>query len=220
MELKFLGHACFILDDGTCKVLVDPFLTGNPLAPVSAETIEADYICVTHGHGDHLGDAVDIARRTGAPICCTVDLADSLPASAGVKTITGNMGGRIPLPFGSVKFLNAVHGSGASGTLASGFLFEMGNKTIYHAGDTALTADMALLAEEHVDAALLPIGDVYTMGPGDALRAAKMIQPQLVIPMHYNTMPPIVQDAAAFADTVEAAGLKAAVLQPGESIIL
>lgn len=220
MNLTFLGHACFLLDDGQHRILIDPFLTVNPLAPVSAEEVEADYILVTHGHGDHVGDAAAIARRTGAVICCSVDLADALFIDSNLQVVTGNIGGRISLPFGTVKFVSAIHGSGVPGALANGFVLEAAGKTIYHAGDTALTADMALLAEDHIDAALLPIGDVYTMGPGDALRAVQMIRPKLVIPMHYNTMPPIVQDAESFAATVQANGYAVKVLQPGESTSL
>lgn len=220
MKITFLGHACFLLDDGQYRILIDPFLNGNPLAPVTADTVEADYILVTHGHSDHLGDTVSIARRTGAVVCCSVDLADGLFADTDLTVVTGNLGGRIPLPFGSIKFVSAMHGSGVPGALANGFVVELAGKTVYHAGDTALTADMALLATDNIDVALLPIGDVYTMGPGDALRAAEMIRPGLVIPMHYNTMPPIVQDGAAFAAAAAAAGSRAIPLQPGESLSL
>ena len=174
MELQFLGHACFLLDDGSYKVLTDPFLSGTGQTAL-AETVEPDFIFVTHGHGDHVGDAVEISKRTGAPVCCTVDLS-------------------------------------------CGFIFEMGGKKIYHAGDTALMTDMALLEDAHIDVALLPIGDFYTMGPADALRAVKMIKPGLTIPMHYNTFPPIAQDPAAFAAACEAAGFQAKVLQPGETL--
>ena len=217
MELQFLGHACFLLDDGACKVLTDPFLSGAG-HPDWAEQVQPDFIFVTHGHGDHVGDAVDIARRTGAQVCCTADLSDGVFGPAGVRCIAGNLGGAVRLPFGSAKYFQALHGSGVAGCPACGFLFEMGGKTIYHAGDTALMTDMALLADEHVDAALLPIGDFYTMGPADALRAVKMIKPGLTIPMHYNTFPPIAQDPAAFAAACEAAGFQAKVLQPGETL--
>lgn len=220
MKLTFLGHACFLLDDGRYKVLTDPYLTGNPLAAAQPDSVEADYICVTHGHSDHTGDTETIARRTGAKICCPVELGSAVFAPQGLETIPANLGGTCKLPFGSVKLVPALHGSGVAGCLSCGFLFEMDGKKIYHAGDTALISDMALLADEHIDAALLPIGDVYTMGPADALRAVKMICPKLVIPMHYNTFPLIVQDPNAFADTVTAAGFRAAVLQPGESITL
>lgn len=220
MKVTFLGHACFLLDDGKYKLLTDPFLTGNPLAAVPADQVEADYIFVTHGHGDHLGDAVDIARRTGAPVCCTADLGNAVFAPAGVETIQGNLGGRMKLPFGSFKFTPAIHGSGVPGCLSCGFLFEMGGRKIYHAGDTSLTCDLALLEPEHIDVALLPIGDVYTMGPEDALRAAEMIKPQMVVPMHYDTMPPLRQDAQVFAASVRDKGMQCLALKPGESLTL
>lgn len=220
MKLTWLSHACFLLEAEGHRALVDPFLTGNPLAAIPAEQAEADMIFVTHGHGDHLGDAVTISRRTGAPVCCTVDLAEAVFGPAGIDTVTGNLGGWLPLPFGRVKFTPAIHGSGVPGCLACGFLFEMGGKRIYHAGDTALTKDLALLAEEQVDAALLPIGDVYTMGPEDALRAVELIRPGLTVPMHYNTFPLIAQDAGAFAAAAEAKGFRTCVLQPGETLEL
>lgn len=216
MKLQFLGHACFLLDDGAHKVLTDPFLTGNALAAAAADQVEADFIFVTHGHSDHTGDAVAIAQRTGATVCCTVDLADGVFSPAGVRVQVGNLGGRIPMPFGSAKFFQAIHGSGVPGCLSCGFIFEMGGKKIYHAGDTALMTDMALLADEDIDVALLPIGDVFTMGPADALRAVKMIRPKLTVPMHYDTFPPIAQDPEAFAAAVQAAGFQAKVLRPGE----
>lgn len=220
MKIQFLGHACFLLDDGAHKALVDPYLTGNPLAAVSANEVEADMIFVTHGHGDHVGDAVSIARRTGAQVCCPIELGEAVFVPAGISVVSGNLGGWTKTPFGRVKLTAAIHGSGVAGGLACGFLFEMGGKKIYHAGDTALTSDMALLAAEGIDVALLPIGDFYTMGPEDALRAVEMIRPGLTIPMHFNTMPPIVQDGDAFASAVQAAGYPAKVLQPGETLEL
>ena len=220
MELRFLGHACFELSDGVHRVLTDPYLTGNPLAAAGPEEVEPDFIFVTHGHHDHVGDTAAIARRTGAAICCTADLADTDLAAAGVQVIAGNLGGRVRLPVGTAKFIQALPGGGASGCPACGFLFEMDGRKIYHAGDTALTLDMQLLAEEDLDVALLPIGDFYTMGPGDALRAVKLIRPKLVIPMHYNTFPAIAQDPEAFASAVEAAGFRARVLAPGERLAL
>lgn len=220
MKIQFLGHACFLLDDGAHKALVDPYLTGNPLAAVSANEVEADMIFVTHGHGDHVGDAVSIARRTGAQVCCPIELGEAVFVPAGISVVSGNLGGWTKTPFGRVKLTAAIHGSGVAGGLACGFVFEMGGKKIYHAGDTALTSDMALLAAEGIDVALLPIGDFYTMGPEDALRAVEMIRPGLTIPMHFNTMPPIVQDGDAFAAAVQAASYPAKVLQPGETLEL
>ena len=220
MRIQFLGHACFLLEDGTHKALVDPFLTGNPLAAISAGQAEADMIFVTHGHADHVGDTVDIAHRTGAVVCCPVELAGAVFEPAGIPVLAGNLGGWIKVPFGKVKLTPAIHGSGVPGGLACGFLFEMGGKRIYHAGDTALTCEMSLLAAEQVDVALLPIGDFYTMGPEDALRAVELIRPALTVPMHFNTMPPIAQDGAVFAAAAEAAGFPARVLLPGQSLEL
>lgn len=217
MKITWLSHACFLLEADGYRLLVDPFLTGNSLAAASPENVEADMIFVTHGHGDHVGDAAAISRRTGAPVCCTVDLAEAVFEPDGIETLVGNLGGWVKLPFGRVKFTPAIHGSGVPGCLSCGFLFELGGKHVYHAGDTALTMDMSLLAEEQVDVALLPIGDVYTMGPADALRAVKLIRPGLTVPMHYNTFPPIVQDAEAFAAAVEESGFAAKVLRPGET---
>ena len=219
MELQFLGHACFLLDDGVHSVLTDPFLSGTGQAEL-AKTIRPDVIFVTHGHGDHVGDAVDIARRTGARVCCTVDLANAVFEPAGVDTVAGNLGGTARFPFCAAKFFQAIHGSGAAGCLSCGFVFEMGGKKIYHAGDTALMSDMALLADEHVDAALLPIGDFFTMGPADALRAVRMIRPALTIPMHFGTFPPIAQDPEVFAASCREAGFAARVLRVGERIRL
>ena len=147
-----------------------------------------------------------------------MDLGEGVFGPAGVDFQAGNLGGTMPMPFGSAKIFQAIHGSGVAGCLSCGFIFEMGGKKIYHAGDTALMTDMALLEDAHIDVALLPIGDFYTMGPADALRAVKMIKPGLTIPMHYNTFPPIAQDPAAFAAACEAAGFQAKVLQPGETL--
>lgn len=209
MEITFLGHSCFLLDDGRYKVLTDPYLNGNPLAAAKAEDIHADFILVSHGHHDHLGDSVSIAKRCKATVCTTADLGELF---AGTKTVAGNIGGTVCLPFGTVKYFQALHGC-----VACGFVIGIGGKKIYFAGDTALMSDMALLTDEGIDLALLPIGDHYTMGPEDALRAVKMIRPKLVIPMHYDTFPPIKQDAEAFAQSVKAAGYYVKVLSPGES---
>lgn len=219
MKVKFLGHACFQLDDGRYKVLVDPFLTGNPSAAERAESVEADYIFVTHGHGDHIGDAIDIAGRTGAVIGTTVDLADAMMQDTGLEIVTGNIGGTISFPFGTVKFFQALHGSGAAGTVSCGFIFGMDGKRIYHAGDTGLMMDMQLLEEEDLDVALLPIGDYYTMGPKDAVKAAEMIKAKTVIPMHYSTFPHITQDPDLFVRQLEEKGLKGIVLKPGEEAV-
>ena len=220
MKVKYLGHACFQFDDGQYKVLVDPFLTGNPVAAESPDKVEADYIFVTHGHGDHIGDALAIAKRTGAVICTTVDLAEAMMQGTGLEIVTGNIGGTISFPFGTAKYFQALHGSGAAGTVSCGFIFEIGKRKIYHAGDTGLTMDMQLLADEELDAALLPIGDYYTMGPKDAVRAAEMLRAKVVIPMQYSTFRHIRQDPARFVRALEDKGMEGIVVKPGEIIEL
>ena len=197
MKITYLGHSCFDLFDGKVHVLTDPFLSGNAAAGAKADEVPADYILVSHCHFDHIGDAVAIAKRTGAAVCGVAELAGLL-GQEGVNLSLGNLGGAIPLPFGSVKLVQAIHGSGLPGALACGFVISMGGKKIYHAGDTAFYGDMALLADEGIDAALLPIGDFYTMGPKDAARAARAVNARVTVPMHYDTFPPIKQDPQAF----------------------
>ncbi len=204
MKVEFLGHACFLItDDCNRKILIDPFLTGNTLASTTANEVEADFIFITHNHGDHIGDALDIAKRTGATVYGVVELVETVLSPAGVSVGMGNIGGRQATSFGSVKYTPAIHGSGIPGGLACGYLFEIDGKKIYHAGDTALARDMELLAKETVDLALLPIGGVFTMGPEDAVQAVNMIKPKRVVPMHYNTFPAIVQQPEEFKQMVE-----------------
>lgn len=220
LKITFLGHACFLLDDGTTKILTDPFLTGNSQAAARADQIEADYILVSHGHDDHVGDTEMIAKRTGAKVICPIELGGALFAPKGVEFLPGNIGGTARLPFGSVKMVTAIHGSGVPGALACGFVIRMGGKAVYFAGDTALTMEMMLLKDEKLDVALLPIGDVFTMGPDDAVRAVKMMEPALTIPMHFNTFPMVAQTGNEFAAKVEATGFACKVLTPGESVEL
>ena len=218
LTITFYGHACFALTDGETKLLIDPFFTGNGLAPIKADEAEADYILVTHGHGDHTGDAASIAERTGATIITTVDVGTALFGNCR-NLICGNIGGKIQLPFGSIQYVPAIHGSGVPGGVACGFVIRMDGKTVYHMGDTSLTKDFELLADQ-IDALLIPIGDFYTMGPEDALTAVEMIRPGYVIPMHFNTFPMIMQDADSFARSVEEKDFQAQVLNPGEFLVL
>ncbi|NLW17680.1 MAG: metal-dependent hydrolase [Firmicutes bacterium] len=217
MKIEYLGHACFLLENPTSRLLIDPFLTGNQLATKKADEVETDYIFVTHGQDDHVGDTISIAKRTGATVIAVVEVVQYLFAPAEIKTLAGNIGGKQKTPFGSFIFVSANHGSGVPGALACGYVFEIGDKKIYHAGDTGLVAEMQFLADEGIDVALLPIGDYYTMGPEDAITAVEMIQPKWVIPMHYNTFPVIQQDPHAFKDAVESRNLcQVKVLNPGE----
>ncbi|MCQ1531376.1 metal-dependent hydrolase [Lutispora saccharofermentans] len=220
MRIRFIGHSCFLIEEGKYSLLFDPFITENPTATVKAADLNPTHIFVSHYHGDHRGDAVDIAKRTGAVVFTSFEVGNELDKS-GINVIAGHIGGKAKTEFGSVKLFQALHGSGIAGGHACGFVVDLMGKKIYHAGDTGLTKDMELLWKQNIDLALLPIGDFYTMGPEDALEAVKMIKPKYVIPMHYNTFPAISQNPEAFKKAVEdETGVKAMVLKPGESMEL
>lgn len=224
VNLTYYGHATFGLEANGSTVLVDPFFTGNPAASTDAASVSADVILITHAHNDHVGDAVDIAKRCGSTVVTTLELAGWL-AEQGVTSIGGNFGGTVAFPGGSAKVVPAWHTSSYStpdGTVAqgipAGLVVTFGGKTMYFAGDTALFLDMQLIGDEDLDLAVLPIGDFYTMGPKDAVRAARFLHATTVIPCHYNTFPAIEQDASAWKHAVETeTDSKAIVLQPGES---
>jgi len=221
-RVRWLGHACLLVESDGQHVLIDPFLTGNPAAAVTAEQVPADYILVSHGHGDHIGDAIAIAQRTGATVVANYEISVWLQGQ-GLKKVHGQQhGGGHAFPFGRVKLTLAFHGSalpdGSYGGNPCGFLltFKDGTK-VYDAADTGLFGDMGLIGEEGLDLAILPIGDNYTMGPDDALRAVKLLQPKKVLPIHYNTWDVIAQDAAAWAGRVrQETKAEPVVLKPGE----
>lgn len=223
VSAKWYGHACFLLQSGDVKILIDPFVTGNPTAPVQAQDLSADYILVSHGHGDHLGDTVEIAKRTGATVISNYEIHNWLLAQGLKKVHPLHIGGGVNLPWGRVKLTIAHHGSGlpdgSYGGNPCGFLVYLEGKKIYHACDTGLFYDMKLIGEEGIDLAILPIGDNFTMGPEDALRALKLIQPKKAVPIHYNTFDIIRQDPHRWAAAAEKeAGIKVTVLEPGQSI--
>jgi L-ascorbate metabolism protein UlaG (beta-lactamase superfamily) len=221
VDVRFLGQACFEFKSGDTTVLTDPFLTGNPLAAATADEVEPDVILLTHGHGDHLGDTVDIAKRTGATVLAIVELAAEI-GEAGVENVVDpNFGGTVQFDWGWVKLVPAWHTAvSPSGTphMPAGLLIHIGDRLIYHLGDTCLFSDMQLIARrgDKVDLALVPIGGHYTMDRYDAVTAVEFIQPQQVIPCHYNTFPPIEADAEAFKSDVQNAGFsEVIVLEPG-----
>jgi L-ascorbate metabolism protein UlaG (beta-lactamase superfamily) len=207
VELTYHGHACFGISVGNTQLLIDPFLTGNELADVGADEVQADYILISHGHGDHLGDAVEIAKRTGAMTISNFEIANWLEAQGVARSHALHIGGGHDFPFGRVKLTIAHHGS----ALPDGSYG--GNP----AGDTGLFYDMKLIGEEGLDVAILPIGDNFTMGPDDALRAVKLLAPKVVIPIHYDTFDVIQQDPRAFVARAEAeTSARCVILKPGD----
>ena len=219
--ITWYGHAAIGIETANLKILVDPYFTGNPQASCRAEELTCDYICVTHGHGDHLGDTVEIAHRCGATVISNAEICTWL-GKKGLKTHAQHLGGGYHYPFGYLKMTYALHGSmlpdGANGGNPGGFLLiTSGGKKLYLAGDTGLFGDMALIGEEGIDLAMLPIGDNYTMGPEDALRAVQLLKPKKVVPIHYNTFALITQDPASWAERLRAeTTVEVILLKPGE----
>jgi L-ascorbate metabolism protein UlaG (beta-lactamase superfamily) len=224
-KVTWLGHAALSIETGGFNLLVDPFLSGNPAASVGPENVAADFILLSHGHGDHLGDTVAIAKRTGAVVITNAELSDWL-TKQGVQTHGQHIGGGFLHPFGYLKLTLAIHGSGlpdgSYGGNPVGFLLTTNDQEkIYMACDTGLFGDMRLIGEEGIDLAVLPIGDNYTMGPDDALRAVKMLEPKLIVPIHYNTFDVITQDPDSWAQRVESeTNTKVHVIAPGESVTI
>jgi len=223
LTLTFHGHACFLIEADGRHILIDPFLTGNPAADIGPDKLpKIDAVLLSHGHSDHLGDAIPIAKRHGATIVATFELAQFCEAR-GTTVHAMHIGGAHPFPWGQVKLVPAFHGGAVAGdedgthtTTACGLVLTAGGKTVYHTGDTALTMEMRLL-EGRVDVMLLPIGDNYTMGIDDAVRAVEFVKPHIAIPMHYDTWDLIAADPQEFRRKV---GKRAdvVILKPGESL--
>ena len=219
---RFLGHACVNVTDGKNNLIIDPFLTGNPVAVTKQEEINAKYILLTHGHGDHFGDTFTIGKRNHATVIANYEIC-CLCERNGVNSYSMNIGGAHDFEFGRVKWTIAHH-SGGYGERAdiytgpsAGILLTMGGKTLYHAGDTGLFYDMKLIREmNQIDLAFLPIGDNFTMGIDDAVRAVEFLKPRKVVPIHYNTFPVIKQDPKEFAKKVRSA--EVVILNPGQSV--
>jgi L-ascorbate metabolism protein UlaG (beta-lactamase superfamily) len=234
MEIKFHGQSCFELSEGDTTVLVDPFLApNNPVAVATAEDVEPTHIAISHGHVDHMADAVPVAKRTGAHCVAIVELAKWLEGQ-GIENVSDpNFGGTVEFDWGYVALVPAWHTNTLPGSEespysaehgvaigpAAGLVIKIGETTIYHAGDTCLFGDMKLIAQRSdVDVALLPIGGHYTMDRRDAVVAAELVGAGTVIPMHYDTFPPIETDAEAFkAEVEEKTSSQVVLLSPGET---
>jgi L-ascorbate metabolism protein UlaG (beta-lactamase superfamily) len=226
MKITYYGHSCFLVETAGARLLLDPFLTGNSAAPLAAADVRCDFILCSHGHEDHTCDALAIAKANDATIIANYEIAEYF-AAQGAKTHGMNPGGAWKFPFGRVKLTIAHHTSSVNAGInplylgvACGLLVEADGRRLYHAGDTALFMDMQLIGRSGLDAALLPIGDNFTMGPADALDALDFLKPKVAVPMHYNTWPPIAQDAPAFARAAHARGHTVNPLQPGASLTL
>lgn len=216
--IQFLGHSGFTFSDRKHTITVDPFLTGNPVATVKPDDVTCQYVALTHAHADHLGDTVSIAKANNATVIAAFEITEYLGSQGVEKLEPGNPGGRINTDFGWVAMTQAFHSSSFEGRymgMPCGLVFHIGGVTIYHCGDTGIFSDMKLLGEIYQpDIACIPIGDRFTMGPKLAARAAEMIKPRLAIPIHYNTWPPIAQDATDFSPS----GVTVKALSPGETL--
>jgi L-ascorbate metabolism protein UlaG (beta-lactamase superfamily) len=223
VDIRFLGHACFEITEGDARVLIDPFLTGNPKAAVEASEVDPTHILLTHGHADHIGDTVEIAKRTGAEVVAIVEIANELTGD-GVENVSDpNIGGTVKFDWGWVKLVPAWHTSTTpkgTANVPAGLLIGIGGKVVYHLGDTGLFSDMKLVAHRGnpIDVALMCIGGHYTMDRLDAVVAAEFVEAGTVIPCHYDTFPPIETDAEAFKSEVESqTSSKVEILQPGDT---
>ncbi|MHC5003681.1 MAG: metal-dependent hydrolase [Planctomycetota bacterium] len=217
VNITYLGHSGFVLDDGTCAIAVDPFLTGNPVATMAPSDVSCAYVALTHGHADHFGDTVAIAKANGATVIAAFEICEYLGEHGITACEPANPGGRIETDFGWVALTQAFHSSSYEGRymgMPCGLVIEIGGARIYHCGDTTIFGDMKLIGELYrPDIACVPIGDRFTMGPALATKAAELIGPKAAIPIHYNTWPPIEQDPADFAPS----GVQVKVMQPGEA---
>jgi L-ascorbate metabolism protein UlaG (beta-lactamase superfamily) len=222
LKLTYLSHSSILLNDGTNNVLIDPYLTGNPNAPVKSRDLKPNYIVLTHAHGDHLGDAIAMSKSNNAMIIAVNELANYV-TEQGCKAHNMHIGGGWNFPFGRLKFTIAHHGSSSPDGRymgePAGVVINMGGKTVYHTGDTGLFLDMKLIGElNKIDVMLAPIGDNFTMGIDDAVKAVEFVNPGLAIPIHYNTFGVIQVEPVEFKRKVESIGKKCRVMDYGETI--
>ncbi|MDA7978363.1 MAG: metal-dependent hydrolase [Pirellulales bacterium] len=224
-KLTWLGHGTWSIETGSHKLILDPFLNDNPTAPIKAEDVQADFILVSHGHFDHVADVESIAKRTGATVIATFEICQWFEQRGVTNTHAQNLGGAWKHPFGTAKLTIAHHSStmpdGAPGGDPGGFLLNLPDGNVYFACDTALFSDMQWIGRRGLDLAVLPIGDNFTMGPEDSLEAIRLLNPKRVAPAHYNTWPPIEQDASAWAEQVkQETSAEPIVIEPGGVIEL
>lgn len=217
ITLTYLGHSGFLVSDGAHTLAIDPFLTGNPVAKHKPEQIDCTHIALTHGHEDHFGDTIPIARRTGATVIAAWEICTYLNEEGIEKTEPGNPGGRVKTPFGWVAFTQAFHSSSYKGRYMGnpcGLVVNIGGVSLYHCGDTALFGDMKMIGQYYTPhIAMIPVGDRFTMDPVTGAKAAELIQAHVAIPIHYKTFPPLVRDISAFKPT----GVEVKVMEPGET---
>lgn len=226
--LRWFGHSTWMVNACGSHILIDPFLDDNPSSSVKSSEVTPDFILISHGHFDHLADAAQIANRTKCPVYCNYEIAQWLGRKHGVTNAIGmNIGGKAKASFGELQMVSAVHSSGLPdgeyGGLASGFVLRFGQSdekhTLYYTGDTAVFGDMAYHARHGIDTLIVPIGDLFTMGPEESIDAVQLVKPKYVVPCHYNTWPPIAQDAPAWAGAVRSMTTSVPlVMSPGEQI--
>jgi L-ascorbate metabolism protein UlaG (beta-lactamase superfamily) len=225
MRITYLGHSCFLVETARARLIIDPFLNDNPSAKIKARDVKCDFILVSHGHEDHSGDVLEIAKQCDATVVANYEIAEYFGAKGAKKTHGMNPGGGFNFPFGRVKLTIAHHTSSVEAGLNAvylgvpcGIIIQADGKTLYHAGDTALFMDMQLIGRMGIDAALLPIGDNFTMGPEDAVSALDFLKPKIAVPIHYNTWPIIAQDGKAFAARAGESGHNVRVMKAGETL--